>query len=66
MNTRPDPLLTSREVADVLGLNEQTVRKHTRQGRYPFARQVGTAAAPRWRYDARALHRWLEARSTAA
>lgn len=56
-------LLTAREAGDVLGEHEQTVRKHTRQGHYPFARNIGTDRTPRWRYDARALERWLESRT---
>lgn len=59
-------LLTSHEVAEMLGQSEPTVRKHTREGRYPFARNLGTPQVPRWRYDARGLDRWLESRGPAA
>lgn len=56
-------LVSARDVAELLDLNEQTVRKHTRQGHYPFAVNVGTQRAPQWRYDLRRLDRWLESRS---
>jgi excisionase family DNA binding protein len=55
-------LLSADDVAAVLGLNVQTVRKHTRQGLYPFAVKVGR----QWRYDPRRLEKWLESRRNAA
>ena len=59
-------LLTADDLAAVLGLNVQTVRKHTRQGLHPFAVNVGTDRQPRWRYDPRRLEKWLDARRNAA
>jgi hypothetical protein len=66
MNATPPALLTVDQVAQLLAEHPQTVRKHTRAGRYPFAVNVGTTAAPRWRYDPRGLTRWVESRRTAA
>lgn len=59
-------LVSSHEVAELLDISEQTVRKHTRQGRYPFAINLGTAQVPRWKYDLRRLEQWLERRTGSA
>lgn len=66
MSTR-QPLMTATQIATVLGEHEQTVRKHTRAGRYPFAVNVGgTGRQARWRYDPRGLEKWLQSRTTTA
>lgn len=59
-------LLTAQAVADQLGEHIKTVRTHTRRGDYAaFAINLGTPQRPTWRYDARRLEQWLDARRVA-
>lgn len=55
-------LLKARDVAELLGVDIKTVRRHTRAGHYPFARNLGSPQRPTWRYDRRSLDRWLDTR----
>ena len=53
-------LLTAQEVADLIRLDEKTVRRRTRRGEIPGAMNVGTEKRPVWRYDARRIDDWLK------
>ncbi|WP_191563415.1 hypothetical protein [Janibacter melonis] len=55
-------LLRAHEVAERLAQDIKTIRRNTRRGLYPFARNLGTPQQPIWRYDARGLERWLDTR----
>jgi IS30 family transposase len=39
---------TAREVAQLMGRNEQTIHKWLRQGQFPEAEKVGEGANARW------------------
>lgn len=52
-------MLTARELADLLRLDEKTVRRRTRRGEIP-AVNVGTENRPSWRYDQRRIEAWLK------
>lgn len=56
------PLLTAREVADMLGVSAETVLRWTRRGELPAIRLPGGAI----RYREADLEEWLAARSCAA
>lgn len=62
MTTLPR-LITADALAEVLGEHIKTVRTRTRRGDFKdFAINVGTDRAPRWRYDAARLAKWLDDR----
>lgn len=56
-------LIDAQQLSKQLGLDIATVRRHTRSGEFPFARNLGKPnGKPVWRYDTRALDRWLDTR----
>ncbi len=54
------PLLTAREVGELLLLSAETVLRYTREGRLPAIRLPGGAL----RYREADLEKWLSAHST--
>jgi excisionase family DNA binding protein len=54
------PLLTAREVADLLGVSSETVLRWTRRGDLPAIKLPGGAI----RYREPDIEQWLAARST--
>lgn len=62
MNAR---LLTARQVADELGINEQHVRKLTRAGELAGI-NITTGRVPRWRYEPKAVASYKANRTTVA
>ena len=56
------PLLTARELAELLGVSAETVLRWTRRGEVPALRLPGGAI----RYRPDELEAWLEARATTA
>jgi excisionase family DNA binding protein len=55
------PLLTARQVADLLGVSSETVLRWTRRGKLPAVRLPGGAL----RYRPDILERWLDEHETA-
>jgi excisionase family DNA binding protein len=55
------PLLTARQVADLLGVSSETILRWTRRGELPAIRLPGGAL----RYRADALEQWLGEHATA-
>ena len=55
------PLLTSHQVAEILGVNEQQVRKLTRLGLLAGI-NISTGRVPRWRYDPEEVRRFIDSR----
>jgi excisionase family DNA binding protein len=53
-----DPLLTTRQVADILGVSAETVLRYTRSGDLPAIRLPGTVRG-RLRYRPGDVEEWL-------
>jgi excisionase family DNA binding protein len=59
------PLLTARQVADLVGVNPETILRYTRAGELRGIRLPGPARG-RLRYRPEDVEAWLEAHATAA
>lgn len=57
-----EPLLTARQVADLLGVSAETILRWTRRGDVPAIRLPGGAL----RYRPAAIEAWLKERATGA
>ena len=58
MNSQRAPLLTVREVAELLGCIPETVRVMARRGEIP-SKKLGTKANSRYRFDPEAIREYV-------